>query len=652
MAKAFDPIAEGATLVEESAFDPLAEGATLVEENKVPRRTLKDFIGYEPGKTEEKFRKTQEEAVRELPYVAQGAIKEPFKMANVLLPKSAQIPTDYDLAGKISPGLSKEDIKGAESFGGMMGMGAPRAGIMGSLKAAQGIPHIGKVLEQAMKASPILNKLFDVGGRGAEFGLYEAAEHPENQLTRGALGFGLGAGLSGLGHGIQGVANNFAVQSIMKKIGNVFKKPPIKDEFLEGINPFDNRTWERISANEELGIPATIGELTGSPVAGKREGKLSTTAAGGQKMYEDAVASFDKQKDQINKLLTEVSANGDIAAPEIRKAANTYIERMEEARANIVKPIYEESYKKKVAPNKIINLENKDPVIKNAIEHVMSSPTYHTDLEGYSKNSIKVLDLAQRRINDQIKSAGFDTNEARLLSKSRNRLLESMDKYSRNHELARKTYSALSKPIDELKESQLGRIANVSDVQLKNIPKMIFDPQQADIKVLQDVKERIMAVNPEAWDQIVRNEIERLVGKGEGGQKFYKNVLQNKNVFNQLTESLSHKPNVVKKLNNMKKGWDQLIGMETARSAYGKAAQNTDSFRVTTEHIISEFKDAIGDKRGLEKIKYIRSKQFKKDLLEAMGAEPKSNKRIDKLSDILSKTFYGFSAAEQEGNSK
>jgi len=361
------------------------------------------FFGKPPS--EEEFSNLAGDVLRESPYVAQGAVKEPFKMANVLLPKSMQIPTDFDVAGKISPGVSKKNIKEAESLGGMLGMGLPRAGIMGGLKAAQGIPHIGKVLEHAMKASPILNKLVDVGGRGAEFGLYEAAEHPENQLTRGALGFGLGAGLSGLGHGVPAIAN---------KLG--FGKQP-GAETIEGLTY--GQVAPQVEAAERLGVPLRPSEATGNPFIAGLEGKYPRTREAAAENVELGTERIGKEKEQINKLLDTIydkSVTSD----------------------NKLKNLYQDAYESSLEPQ-MVNQLKQDPLISDAFESVLNDRAWQRKLEGKPENSLAYLDKVRKNLLDQegkLLRSG-EKSKAAEYKEARTNLVEAMDNSSPIYKQAR-----------------------------------------------------------------------------------------------------------------------------------------------------------------------------------------------------------------------
>lgn len=370
----------------------------------VEQPSKKSLFDFDKKQAEQDFSKLSGQVLRESPYVAQGAINEPGKMANVLLPKNMQIPK-LNVANKLSPGVSPESAKADEGFGGMLGMGLPRAGVMGGLKALQGLPSIGKVLEHAMKASPILNKLFDVGGRGAEFGLYEAAEHPEQSGTRGALGFGLGAGLSALGHGVPAVAN---------KLG--FGKQP-GEEAIEGLTY--GQVAPAVEASERLGTPLRPSEASGNPFLAGLEGKYPRTREAAFENVELGMERVGQEKSAINKLLNTIYDKS--------TAAN-----------NKVRDLYQSAYRWNMKPE-VVNQLKQDPLISEAFDTVSKDKAWQRKIQGAPESNFAYLDKVRKALGDEesklIRSG--EKSKAKEYTEARNNLSNVMDNASPAYKQAR-----------------------------------------------------------------------------------------------------------------------------------------------------------------------------------------------------------------------
>ncbi|MEE9311515.1 MAG: hypothetical protein V3V10_03785, partial [Planctomycetota bacterium] len=91
-------------------------------------------------------------------------------------------------------------------------------------------------------------------------------------------------------------------------------------------------------------------------------------------------------------------------------------------------------------------------------------------------------------------------------------LLEQMDEASPLFREAREEFARLSPAVGELQESIVGRIANIDDTQLKSISRRLLDPAETNPAVVARAKKVITDIDPGAWDEIVRVELERRLG--------------------------------------------------------------------------------------------------------------------------------------------
>lgn len=130
-------------------------------------------------------------------------------------------------------------------------------------------------------------------------------------------------------------------------------------------------------------------------------------------------------------------------------------------------------------------------------------------------------------------------------------------------------FSESSKKLKDLRKTTIAQLSNVSDSQLKNVSKIIFDPNQTDIKSFAELRDQISEKSPDTWKQIMRNEIERrLSEKGEGvGTHFYDKILKNENSFNQMMAAAKNLPDVQAKLVKMKMVFGKLINPTTPKIA-------------------------------------------------------------------------------------
>ena len=131
------------------------------------------------------------------------------------------------------------------------------------------------------------------------------------------------------------------------------------------------------------------------------------------------------------------------------------------------------------------------------------------------KPNLRKLQNAKIEIDQMIagfgdKSLGNSTK--REVIQIKNALLDQMDEASPIFKEARELFASASPAVNELEQSIIGKIAKIDDTQQECIEKKIFDPEQANVKSVLDSKKVIDAVDPEAWNGLLRAELERRLG--------------------------------------------------------------------------------------------------------------------------------------------
>lgn len=138
----------------------------------------------------------------------------------------------------------------------------------------------------------------------------------------------------------------------------------------------------------------------------------------------------------------------------------------------------------------------------------------------------------------------------------------------------KKEFNTSSRQMKEVRKTAINRIANMSDTQLKNVSKTIFDVKQTNLDKFKEIRDEIYKKDPAAWRGIVRNEIEsRLATTEGGGSDMFKKVLKNENSYNQMvaaTEVFSKE--APKKLALMKDVFETLIDPKTGKAIYNEAS--------------------------------------------------------------------------------
>lgn len=564
-----------------------------------------------------------------------GAINAPHNLAALFSEKLAShIPTqaNFDYSAALGIPENKKNlvdrlIQSAPELATSMALPETKLGSLGT--AIENIPKVGSYLKTGL-------------GNALSQGLFAASQSPHDQTTDGLTAGGIAAPLSvlakgtleadpmvknisrallGLGSGALGYqgakavgAGDYGSDIFGALLGMAgYKGGSAKklaaENVLKGVEGTNYE--EPLAASRRLGLSyLTPAEASQNPFTGATQGTVGKTEGGAQLLYKQGQQRFGTEQNAIGNLYNTITKSPEIASRAIRDSAQQEIAKLQQQRLDASEPYYTAAHEKKVAPSWVKNLENSNATIKNAIQEAMSDPKYQVEGEllGVPKNSIKVLDYAKRKIDAQIAQAqNFGDNDAvRVLTNSKNTLVDKISKVDRDYATARKVYEQHSRPIEQLQNSQIGTIANTKDTKLKNISSSIFDPAQTDISVLRKIKEVVNNNNPEAWNGIIKNEMQRLMGKAKkgGGTDFYNKVLSNDNQFNQFKVALEDNPNASQQLDDMKQIFGKLINTNNAKGAEALSRTSMSKERSTSQKAMSMLKEILSggkyDKAAVE----------------------------------------------------
>lgn len=488
--------------------------------------------------------------------------------------------------GGVAGGLLARTLTGAVAGGGLgagqyVNDGQSRLAntAMGVLGGAVSVPVLGGLLSK--------NPYVKAGTGAALTGLYGLTNSdsiyktPVYAAAGAAIPFVPGLAKQGVANLINKATGKPTVNAIEQAIA-----PAVTKNILQNVNPEQALATQQ--AGQRIGINLTPAEASGNPLAAAEQGKLGTSQAGAQNLYNFAQQEAQNQKNAVNNLLNAINPKANNAASDIRNVAQNYqngyenvllnneqgkinsflnmvsptandasndirttaqniIQGQKQELQQKAQPLYDTAYLQKIPQKEINALASKDGTIDNAIKGVLSDPKYQFELQGYAPNSVKVLDLAKRRIDAQIEQAkNFGDNDAvRVLNNSKNRLVSATDSFSPIYAQARSIFSEGSKPIEQIENSNIGKLANLSDVQLKNVSKIIFDPNQTNINVLRDLRDKISQQDPALWNSLVRNEMERRLSNSSeplSGQLMFNKVLGNQRDFQQFSEATKNIP--------------------------------------------------------------------------------------------------------------
>jgi hypothetical protein len=484
---------------------------------------------------------------------------------------------------------------------------------------------------------------------GAAEGASQYVNPEESRLMNTLMGATVGGGLSAVAPPIYALGKG-AIQGI-PKAWNALKKHAGSEEHItkDMLKHFTKEEMELALKNQEIakkmGLHLTPSEAAESPIgAANVEGQIGKTPQGQRDIYVFRVDQQGKQKEAIEESLDIVSPIKENANEKVRNLAQSVIKGEEEALQKRAAPFYEHAYKETVPANSLNKLLQKDGNIETAFKKVLTAPSYKREIAGHPANGIKVLDRVKREIDAKIAKAARDGNKdlVRRLQESKKSLVSLTDKHSKYYPKARKIYEEGSPDIDLLRKREVGKIADIKDVNLKNVPSVIFDPKQSDLKTLETMRKALRHEDPDAWDTLVRSEMERLstgknVGKsGHHGSNFFNNALADEKVFKRLHAALKGNPKAQKRLTEMKAVFKNLINEPNVKSAAALSKTSMSHSREAIERTNRIVANLTGGKYDKAAIDIITSDKWEKAFEKALHQKSPVAKR-NALAEVLMK---------------
>ena len=213
-----------------------------------------------------------------------------------------------------------------------------------------------------------------------------------------------------------------------------------------------------------------------------------------------------------------------VAPKQIRDMAINAIDDMKSARSQLVKQGYEEAF----SSGTMVDISEEVGLIDSMLSKTSSSPSNPVRTELLAAKSqllsdatdgmvdIQILHSVKMNMDDSIKNfgdSGPTGQSKKALTEIKNSMVNKMDSASPIYDEVKSIYRDASGPINDLENSLIGKIAGIKDGNTKSVLTSLFDPSQSNPAVLSHAREVIRAKSPEAWNGIVRAQIEKQMGK-------------------------------------------------------------------------------------------------------------------------------------------
>lgn len=277
-------------------------------------------------------------------------------------------------------------------------------------------------------------------------------------------------------------------------------------------------------AAEATGIPLFKAQKTLVPSELEKQSFIASLPAGTLKASKELGEQNKAAGDAVNEFL------GSIAPPEavvtgaekFRTAAQRSVQAIKKARSEASSPIYKQAFRRqrkgqigdidtKALQTKISQMakqfDEKDQIAVN-LRKVL-------DKVKRADGNLQKLHISKTEIDQMVDNFGADSvgnTTKRFLTGVKKDLVDQLTEQSPSYRAAREEFIKLSPPVTALEDSIIGKIANIDDTQLKNVSRRLFDPAETNPAVVAKARQVISDVDPDAWNQLVRVELERRLG--------------------------------------------------------------------------------------------------------------------------------------------
>jgi hypothetical protein len=239
-----------------------------------------------------------------------------------------------------------------------------------------------------------------------------------------------------------------------------------------------------------------------------------------------SVAELKKQNKQVGDAVENLLKS--IADPEVVQTGSFNFRTASEKAIEMQKSIRLE----KSAFGKVVKEATEDGVevdtksVNNLIDDLINSaPNRNTPIDKQLKKvkkwfsekkgnelNFKNVDNLRQLVGKIIQNPKLDESVKIPLREVREKIKSEMVKSYAPFDDAIKTFAKESIPVEQIERSVIGNISKVSDTQLSTISKKIFDPEQLNVSEVVKIKKIINSVDPKAFDNLLRVELERRLG--------------------------------------------------------------------------------------------------------------------------------------------
>lgn len=403
----------------------------------------------------------------------------------------------------------------------LAGTGETFAEIAAFIPAALGVSKFTKARETRGLTTSTAQKAA-VGATGA--GLTQTAiEGLQSQIggTFDADEIAIATSLGGLAEtvlpAIQALRNSKRAKAIGAETEEVAKA-------VESIRP-TTQAQQGLEEATGVNVPLFQAQQTQIPSELLKQRILPQLDAGArtaaQALESQNKAAFDATSELINTIAPEGSIVS--ASKRFREASKLAIDSSKQRRSDAVRPLYDEA----LSVGGVVDLNSTKAMIKNILDEAPKGSDFEKvglqlgrliePLKEGATPSLRQLQKAKIAMQDVIDGVGDKAVSGTIkgeVAGVKRELVNMMEEASPLFKQAEDKFKELAPAVQELEDSILGQVSKVNDTQLKNIAQRIFDPKAGltDPKSVLNAKKIIEEVDPKAWNQLLRVEMNRRIG--------------------------------------------------------------------------------------------------------------------------------------------
>jgi hypothetical protein len=433
---------------------------------------------------------------------------------------NAQITTDEKENIVVDFGDGRKGVLDAPGVS-LAGTGETFAEIAAFIPAALGVSKFTQARTAKGLPTSTLQKVA-VGGAGA--GLTQTAiEGLQSQIggtfdpSEIAIATGLGGVAETVLPAIQAFRNSRRAKAIGAETEEVAKA-------VESIRP-TTQAQQGLEEVTGVDVPLFQAQQTQIPSELLKQRVLPQLDAGArtaaQALEKQNKAAFEATGELINTIAPEGSIVS--ASSRFREASKLAVDSAKQRRSAAVRPLYDEA----LLVGGTVDLNSTKSMIKTILDEAPKGSDFEKvglqlsrliePLKEGATPTLRQLQKAKISMQDIIDGVGDKAVSGTIkgeVAGVKRELVNMMEEASPLFKQAEDKFKEMAPAVKELEDSILGQVSKVDDTQLKNIAQRIFDPKAGltDPQSVLNAKKVIQEVDPDAWNQLLRVEMNRRIG--------------------------------------------------------------------------------------------------------------------------------------------